>query len=83
MRFKFGKNINTENKEVFISQNGEDMMLPKENIFTKYIFACNNQYLLYPNNYNFHQKKFKNTFQHGGISLEEMIVPFIELSPKI
>ena len=55
MRFKFGKNINTENKEVFISQNGEDMMLPKENIFTKYIFACNNQYLLYPNNYNFHQ----------------------------
>ena len=83
MRFKFGKNINTENKEVFISENGEDMMLPKENIFTKYIFACNNQYLLYPNNYNFHQKKFKNTFQHGGISMEEMIVPFIELSPKI
>ncbi len=83
IRFKFGKNINTDDDSVFICENGEDILLPKENIFTKYIFACNNQFLLYPNKYNYHQKKFRNTFQHGGISMEEMIVPFIELSPKL
>ena len=56
--------------------------LVKVNIFNKYIFATENQYLLYPTNYKYHLKNYNNTFQHGGISMEEMIIPFIELSPK-
>ena len=68
---------------MFICDNGEKIKLPRSNIFSKYIFSVENQYLLYPKNYNYHLKNFMNTFQHGGISMEEMIIPFIELSPKL
>ena len=83
IRFKHGKNINTNEKSLFICDNGEKIKLPRSNIFSKYIFSVENQYLLYPKNYNYHLKNFMNTFQHGGISMEEMIIPFIELSPKL
>ena len=82
IRFKYGKNISSEEKKIFINDNGEEIFLPKINIFNKYIFAIENQYLLYPTNYNYHLKNFNNTFQHGGISMEEMIIPFVELTPR-
>ena len=82
IRFKYGKNISSEEKKIFINENGEEIFLPKINIFNKYIFAIENQYLLYPTNYNYHLKNFNNTFQHGGISMEEMIIPFVELTPR-
>ena len=82
IRFKYGKNISSEEKKIFICDNGEEIFLPKINIFNKYIFAIENQYLLYPTNYNYHLKNFNNTFQHGGISMEEMIIPFVELTPR-
>ena len=79
IRFKVGKNINTDNDKIYYCENGEKINLPRHNIFTKYLFATDNNYLLYSKNYNFHSKNFKDTFQHGGISMEEMIIPFIEL----
>jgi YesN/AraC family two-component response regulator len=82
IRFKVGKNINTDSNKIYTCENGEKINLPRHNIFTKYLFATDNHYLLYSKNYNFHSKNFKDTFQHGGISMEEMIIPFIELSPK-
>ena len=82
IRFKVGKNINTDNDKIYYCENGEKINLPKHNIFTKYLFATDNNYLLYSKNYNFHSKNYKDTFQHGGISMEEMIIPFVELSPK-
>ena len=82
IRFKVGKNINANNNKIYFCENGEKINLPRQNIFTKYLFATDNNYLLYSNNYNFHSKNFKDTFQHGGISMEEIIIPFIELLPK-
>lgn len=47
-----------------------------------YAFACNNDFFVYPNNYNYYANYYKNSFQHGGVSMEEMIIPLISLSPK-
>ena len=82
LRYKTGRNLNYNAKEVFAITNPEQVALPKSNITSSYVFACNNDFLVYPNNYNHYVRYYKNTFQHGGISMEEMIVPFIVLSPK-
>jgi len=74
--------LNYNKKEVFDIENPHEVHLPKTNISSSYIFACNNDYLVYPNNYNQFAAYYKNTFQHGGVSLEEMIIPFITLSPN-
>ena len=82
IRYKTGRNLQYEEKDVFAVRNPEEIMLPKSNLTSTYIFAKTNKYLVYPNNYNHFVSYFKNTFQHGGISLEEMIVPVIKLSSK-
>ncbi len=80
LRYKNGKNLNYKEKDVFAINNPESIRLPKSHISTKYIFATNNSYLVYPNNYNYYANYYNNTFQHGGISMEEMLIPFIQLS---
>ena len=60
----------------------EDARLPKVNVSQSFIFAKGDSFFAYPNNYNHYVSYYKNTFQHGGISMEEMIVPIIQLSPK-
>lgn len=75
LRYKSGRNINYNNKEVMEVRKPEEVMLPQPNISTAYIFAKEDYYLCYPNNYNHFVNYYRNTFQHGGISLEEMIVP--------
>lgn len=82
IRYKMGKNLQFEEKDVFATRNPEELKLPKSNLSSTYIFAKENKYLVYPNNYNHFVNYFKNTFQHGGISMEEIIVPFIKLSKK-
>ena len=57
--------------------------LPSTSINSEYIFANQNNYFVYKNNFNHYANFFKNTFQHGGVSLEEMIIPFVQLNPKI
>ncbi len=82
LRYKTGKNLNYNAKQLFVVSDPAQIHLPKSNLSSSYVFACNNDFLVYPNNYNYYVRYYKNTFQHGGISMEEMIVPFIVLDPK-
>ena len=82
LRYKTGRNLSYNKKEVFEVTRPEEIRLPKSNLTSSYVFAMNRDFLAYPNNYNYYVRHYKSTFQHGGISMEEMIVPFIVLSPK-
>ncbi len=82
IRFKFGRNLNSEGKNVFELKNPADFYLPRPNISTSYMFCQSADYFVYPNNYNYYVNFFADTFQHGGISLEENLVPFINLHPR-
>lgn len=82
LRYKTGRNLSYNQKDVFEITNPELAHLPKSNLTSTYIFACNSDFLVYPNNYNHFVRYYKNTFQHGGVSMEEMMVPFIVLQPK-
>lgn len=75
LRYKQGKNLNYNPKEVFLVKNPADAQLPKLHMSSSYIFAKEDSFFVYPNNYNHFVNYFNDTFQHGGISLEEMIVP--------
>jgi CheY-like chemotaxis protein len=82
LRYKLGKALQYEKKDVFEIRNPADAFLPKMNVSTAYVFTKENKFFAYPNNYNHYVNFYRNTFQHGGISLEEMLIPFITLSPK-
>lgn len=82
LRYKQGKNLSFEGEQVYEVRKPERLFLPKPNISTSYVFAVEDYFFAYPNNYNYYVGYFKDTFQHGGVSLEEMIIPYIRLSPK-
>jgi CheY-like chemotaxis protein len=82
LRYKMGKNLQYDVKDVLEIKKPEEAGLPRPNLSSSYIFAKEDKYFLYPNNYNHYNTYYRNTFQHGGISLEEMICPIIRLSPK-
>lgn len=82
LRYKSGRNLNYNAKEVFAITKPELGYLPKSNMSTSFIFAKERQYFVYPNNYNQFMHFYKNTFQHGGISLEEVLIPLVTLRPK-
>lgn len=82
IRYKTGKNLSYVEKDVFAVEDPYQAFLPKPNVSSSFIFAKDDRYLVYPNNYNYFVKHFNDTFQHGGLSLEEMIVPFGWFTPK-
>lgn len=82
LRYKQGKNITYNPKEVFEVKKPVDAYLPTQHLSSAFVFATENDFFAYPNNYNYYVNYYKNTFQHGGISLEEMCCPLAVLSPR-
>lgn len=82
LRYKYGKSLKYNPKEVFEIRNPETIFLPRINVSTSYVFAGDSDFFAYPNNYNYYVGYYRNTFQHGGISMSEMLIPAIHLTSK-
>ena len=82
LRYKQGRNLNYDKREVFEVKNPADAMLPRQHLSQTFVFAKQDNFFAYPNNYNYYVNYYRNTFQHGGISLEEMIIPYAILSSR-
>ncbi|MGY6561062.1 MAG: T9SS response regulator signal transducer PorX [Luteibaculaceae bacterium] len=82
LRYKTGKNLQFESRDVYLTRDPEKLKLPKTNVSSSFIFAKDDKYFVYQNNYNQFVQLYKDTFQHGGISLEEILIPFIDLRVK-
>jgi CheY-like chemotaxis protein len=82
LRYKHGRNLNYEPREVLAFKDPREAGLPTPTINSSFIFAKEDNYLCYPNNYNHYANYYRNTFQHGGVSLEEMIIPVIKMQSK-
>lgn len=82
LRYKTGRSLTYENKDVLVAKDPKTIHLPSINMSSSYIFAKGDLFFAYPNNYNHYVSYYRNTYQHGGVSLEEMIIPFIVFNPK-
>ncbi len=83
LRYKLGKNLNfKESDSIYVERRPERLHLPKPNVSTTFVFATEDLFFAYPNNYNHYVNIYRDTFQHGGISMEEMIIPIISLNSK-
>ncbi len=83
LRFKYGRNMKVDNKHAIYIKNAADYKLPKRSVTINYIIAKEDYYFVYPTEYHKYLAYYKDTFQHGGISLEEMILPIITMDPKL
>jgi len=82
LRYKTGRSLTYEEKDVFAAKDPKEINLPSINMSSSFIFAKNDLFFAYPNNYNHYVGYYRNTYQHGGVSLEEMIIPFVVLEPR-
>ncbi len=83
LRYKNGKNLNYNQKDVLAIRKPEEAFLPKQHVSSSFIFAKEDYFFVYPNNYNYFVNMYRNTFQHGGISMEEVMIPVITLQTKV
>ena len=82
LRYKLGKNLGYDDKSLFAIHEPQKALLPAPNLSTTYVFATGDAFLAYPNNYNYYVSYYRDTFQHGGISMEEIIIPIVTLTGK-
>ena len=82
LRYKLGKNLAHDDKSLFVVKEPQRAQLPSPNLSTSYVFATGDSFFAYPNNYNYYVSYYRDTFQHGGISMEEMLIPLITLTGK-
>ena len=82
LRYKLGKNLAYDEKNLYIIKEPQKAQLPMPNLSTSYVFATGDSFFAYPNNYNYYVSYYRDTFQHGGISMEEMIIPLVTLTGK-
>ncbi|MCM4171024.1 PglZ domain-containing protein [Arenibacter sp. TNZ] len=82
LRYKTGRSLTYERKDVLEAKDPKKIFLPNINVSSSYIFAKNDLFFAYPNNYNHYVNYYRNTYQHGGVSMEEMILPFVVLEPR-
>lgn len=82
LRYKTGRSLTYDAKDVLVARDPKNIHLPSINMSSSYIFAKSDLFFAYPNNYNHYVSYFRNTYQHGGVSLEEMIIPFVVFNPK-
>jgi len=82
LRYKFGKNVNSDIKSSLQFEEPEEYKIPKSGLTVNNLIAKEDYYFVYPTDYHHYLAKFRDSFQHGGISLEEMAIPVIELEPK-
>ena len=82
LRYKLGKNLSYDAKDLFVIRDPHKAQLPQPNLSTSYVFAIGDSFFAYPNNYNYYVSYYKDTFQHGGISMEEMLIPLISMTGK-
>ncbi|NNC70392.1 MAG: PglZ domain-containing protein, partial [Flavobacteriaceae bacterium] len=82
LRYKTGRSLSFENKDVYSVKDPQDIFLPTLHMSSSFVFAKEDYFFAYPNNYNHFVKYYKNTYQHGGISLEEMVIPCVVMLPK-
>ena len=82
LRYKTGRMLDVNKRDVFEIKNPDTAYLPKLNVSSSFIFCRGNDFFAYPNNYNHYVNYYKNTFQHGGISMEEVMIPFIVMEAK-
>jgi hypothetical protein len=82
LRYKVGRGLSYNEKQVFVVKNPADAFLPKLKMSSEFVFSREQDFFVYPNNYNHFVNYYGNTFQHGGISLEELLIPYVVLKGK-
>ena len=82
LRYKLGKNLSYDAKDLFVIREPQKAHLPAPNLSTSYVFATGDAFFAYPNNYNYYVSYYRDTFQHGGISMEEMIIPIVTMTGR-
>jgi hypothetical protein len=82
LRYKVGKSLTTQGKNTFEITRPAEVGLPSPNVSSSYVFCTGQDFFAYPNNFNYYAQFYRDTFQHGGISMDEMLIPLVILSPK-